>query len=200
LRDKTIAKNGKRCKTGKEDICTGVHEIAVLHEICVHPKFLTPDSGTNILIPCRSNTKHKSEKYFKDHEQLEYQQNDRDDTSKMSRKPYRRHTKSAHNRVRDRAFEAAISKSIAVSKAANLPRLGYSRGKIPPRKSSVHLANGSRRRMSHVHMESSTPAAAAIPSEELLSSLAQYCLTERMIRAVQREPGFAELEFRAHQM
>jgi hypothetical protein len=49
-------------------------------------------------------------------------------------------------------------------------------------------------------MESSTPAAAAIPSEELLPSLAQYCLTERMVRALQREPGFAELEFRAHQI
>jgi hypothetical protein len=49
-------------------------------------------------------------------------------------------------------------------------------------------------------MESFTPAAAAIPSEEHLPSLAQYCLTERMVRAFQREPGFAELEFRAHQI
>jgi hypothetical protein len=49
-------------------------------------------------------------------------------------------------------------------------------------------------------MESSTPAAAAIPSEELLPSLTQYCLTERMIHALQREPGFAELELRAHQI
>jgi hypothetical protein len=42
-------------------------------------------------------------------------------TSKMSRKHYRRHTKSAHNTVRDWAFETAISKSIAGSKATNLP-------------------------------------------------------------------------------
>jgi hypothetical protein len=38
---------------------TGVHEIAVSHEIA-SPKFLTPDGGANILIPCRSNTRHKS--------------------------------------------------------------------------------------------------------------------------------------------
>jgi hypothetical protein len=49
-------------------------------------------------------------------------------------------------------------------------------------------------------MESSTLAAATIPSEELLLSLAQYCLTERMVRALQRESDFAELEFRAHQI
>jgi hypothetical protein len=49
-------------------------------------------------------------------------------------------------------------------------------------------------------MESSTPAAAAIPNKELIPSLAQYCLTERMVRALQREPGFAELEFRAYQI
>jgi hypothetical protein len=48
-------------------------------------------------------------------------------------------------------------------------------------------------------MESSTPAAAAIRSGEILSTLAQYFLTERMARALQREPGFVELEFRAHQ-
>jgi hypothetical protein len=49
-------------------------------------------------------------------------------------------------------------------------------------------------------MKSSTQTAVAIPSEELLPSLAKYCLTERMVRALQREPGFAELEFRAHQI
>jgi hypothetical protein len=47
-------------------------------------------------------------------------------------------------------------------------------------------------------MELSTPAAAAIPSEEFLSGIAQYCLAERMVRAFQREPGFAQLEFRSH--
>jgi hypothetical protein len=100
--------------------------------------------------------------------------------SKMSRKPYRRHMTSAHNAVRDRAFEAAIGKSIAVSKAANLHRLQSRRGNIPPRKNSGYLANRARPRISDSHIESSTPAAAAIPSEELLPSLAQYCLTERM--------------------
>jgi hypothetical protein len=44
------------------------------------------------------------------------------------------------------------------------------------------------------------PAAAAIPSGELVASLAQYCLTEQMARALQQEPSFAELEFRGHQI
>jgi hypothetical protein len=49
----------KRLQTG--DRSTGVHEIAILHEIAAPPpKFLTLDGGANILIPCRSNTKHKS--------------------------------------------------------------------------------------------------------------------------------------------
>jgi hypothetical protein len=38
----------------------------------------------------------------------------------MSRKPYRRHTKSAHKAIRDRAFEVTIGKPIALSKVANL--------------------------------------------------------------------------------
>jgi hypothetical protein len=49
-------------------------------------------------------------------------------------------------------------------------------------------------------MESSTPAAEAIPYETLLPRLAQYCVTERMTRALQRELGFDELQFRVHQI
>jgi hypothetical protein len=47
-------------------------------------------------------------------------------------------------------------------------------------------------------MESSTPAAEAIPHETLLPCRAQYCLTERMTRALCRKLGFEELQFRAH--
>jgi hypothetical protein len=47
-------------------------------------------------------------------------------------------------------------------------------------------------------MESSKPAAEAIPHEELLPRLAQYFLTEWMVRALRRELGSEELQFRAH--
>jgi hypothetical protein len=47
-------------------------------------------------------------------------------------------------------------------------------------------------------MKLSTPAAPAISYEQLLPSLGQYCFSERMVRALQREPGFVGLEFRSH--
>jgi hypothetical protein len=49
-------------------------------------------------------------------------------------------------------------------------------------------------------MESSTPAAPAIPHEELLPQLLQYCLNERMTGMLHREPGFDQLRFRSHQI
>jgi hypothetical protein len=49
-------------------------------------------------------------------------------------------------------------------------------------------------------MDSSTPAAPAIPHEELLPKLLQYCLSERMTRVLQCEPGFDQLRFRSHQI
>jgi formamidopyrimidine-DNA glycosylase len=48
-------------------------------------------------------------------------------------------------------------------------------------------------------MASSTPAAPAIPHEELLPSLQQHCFSQRVARALQREPGFEDLLYRAHQ-
>jgi hypothetical protein len=49
-------------------------------------------------------------------------------------------------------------------------------------------------------MESSTPAAPAIPHEELLPLLLRYCLSELMTRKLQRESGFDQLRFRSHQI
>jgi hypothetical protein len=49
-------------------------------------------------------------------------------------------------------------------------------------------------------MESYTPAALAIPHEQLLPSLAQYYFNEQMVRALRRELDFVGLEFRAHQI
>jgi hypothetical protein len=49
-------------------------------------------------------------------------------------------------------------------------------------------------------MESSTPAALAIPHEELLPRLQKYCLDERMVQAFQREPCFRELQYRLHRV
>jgi hypothetical protein len=49
-------------------------------------------------------------------------------------------------------------------------------------------------------MESSTPAAPAIPHKELLPQPLQYCLSERMTRILQREPSFDQLRFRSHQI
>jgi hypothetical protein len=49
-------------------------------------------------------------------------------------------------------------------------------------------------------MELSMPAAPAIPYEELLSQLLQYCLSERMTQILQREPDFDQLRFRSHQI
>jgi hypothetical protein len=47
-------------------------------------------------------------------------------------------------------------------------------------------------------MEWSTLAAEPIPHKKLLSRLAQSCLDELMVRALRPEPGFDELQFRAH--
>jgi hypothetical protein len=49
-------------------------------------------------------------------------------------------------------------------------------------------------------MASSTPAAPAIPHEELLPQLQKYCFSERMVRLLQREPVFGELQYRPHQI
>jgi hypothetical protein len=49
-------------------------------------------------------------------------------------------------------------------------------------------------------MSSSTPAAPAIPHEELLPAIQQHCFSERVARALQREPGFEGLLYRAHQI
>jgi hypothetical protein len=86
-----------------------------------------------------------------------------------------------------------MSKSIALSKGTNLLCCGHSRGKISPPNNSRPLVNELRLKNSPGHMEPSTSAAEAIPHEELLPPLAQYCLTEQMVRALGREPGFDEL-------
>jgi hypothetical protein len=49
-------------------------------------------------------------------------------------------------------------------------------------------------------MESSTLAAQAIPHEQFLSNLQQYCFSKRMVRMLQREPAFGELKCRSHQV
>jgi hypothetical protein len=49
-------------------------------------------------------------------------------------------------------------------------------------------------------MEWSTPAAPAIPREQLLLSLVQYCFNDRMIHALPRERDFVGLEFQVHQI
>jgi hypothetical protein len=49
-------------------------------------------------------------------------------------------------------------------------------------------------------MAPSTPAALAIPNDELLPNFQQYCFSERFARALQPEPGFDDLQYRAHQI
>jgi hypothetical protein len=49
-------------------------------------------------------------------------------------------------------------------------------------------------------MEAQSLAASAIPYEQLLLSIQQYCFNKRIVRAFQYEPGFAELQFRSHQI
>jgi hypothetical protein len=49
-------------------------------------------------------------------------------------------------------------------------------------------------------MEPFTSAAPAIPYEKLLSGLQQYCFNDQMVRALQREPGFRQLQCRLHQI
>jgi hypothetical protein len=49
-------------------------------------------------------------------------------------------------------------------------------------------------------MEPSTLVVPAIPHEKLLPSLQQYCFNERMVRALQRESGFGQLQYRSHQI
>jgi hypothetical protein len=49
-------------------------------------------------------------------------------------------------------------------------------------------------------MVSSTLAVPAIPHEELLLQLQQYCFSDRMVRMLQREPIFGELQYWSHQI
>jgi hypothetical protein len=49
-------------------------------------------------------------------------------------------------------------------------------------------------------MISSTPAVPAIPHEELLLIIQRYWFSERIARALQREPDFDDLRYRAHQI
>jgi hypothetical protein len=49
-------------------------------------------------------------------------------------------------------------------------------------------------------MESFTAAALAIPHEEFLPNLEQFCFNERTVRILQREPAFCELRYRSHQI
>jgi hypothetical protein len=49
-------------------------------------------------------------------------------------------------------------------------------------------------------MVSSTQAAPAIPHEELLPTIQRYCFSEQVAHALQREPGFDDLRYRAHQI
>jgi hypothetical protein len=49
-------------------------------------------------------------------------------------------------------------------------------------------------------MESSTAAAPAIPHEEFLPNLEQFCFNERAVRILQREPAFGKLRYRSHQI
>jgi hypothetical protein len=49
-------------------------------------------------------------------------------------------------------------------------------------------------------MASATAAGPAIPHDELLAAIQQYCFSERVARALQQEPGFDDLQYRAHQI
>jgi AraC-like DNA-binding protein len=49
-------------------------------------------------------------------------------------------------------------------------------------------------------MVSSTQASRAIPHEELLPTLQRYCFSEGVAGTLQREPGFDDLRYRAHQI
>jgi hypothetical protein len=49
-------------------------------------------------------------------------------------------------------------------------------------------------------LASSMPAVPAIPHEELLPQPQNYCFSERMVRIIQREPVFGDLQSRFHQI
>jgi hypothetical protein len=98
------------------------------------------------------------------------------------------------------AIEKLVSKFIFLSEFVNARRFGCGRAKISPPKHSGRLANGPSLKIPDSQMTSSTPAAPAIPHEYLLSWLREYCFTEQMLRALERQPDFAEVQFRAHQI
>jgi hypothetical protein len=105
----------------------------------------------------------------------------------VSRKLYRRQTKSDNTAVYEEAPERLIGKCIPAFKCANLVWFESSNGKTWPRKKSISFVRASALKIQHRQIEPSTLAAPAILYEKLLPSLQQYYFNEQMVRPLQRE-------------
>jgi hypothetical protein len=93
-----------------------------------------------------------------------------------------------------------MKKSVSESRLANFLWFELSKASISPSKNSISFRNVQVSKIQHNRMEPQSPASPAIPHKQFLLSIQQYCFNERIVRAFQREPGFAELLFRSYQI
>jgi hypothetical protein len=118
----------------------------------------------------------------------------------MSNKPYRPQTKSSDNAVCEGDFDTFMGKLFIAFECANIVWFKSSNASISSRKELIRFASGRPLKIPQGRMVSSTPAALAIPHEELLPQLQQYCFNNRMVRMLQREPIFDELQYLSHRI
>jgi hypothetical protein len=118
----------------------------------------------------------------------------------LSGTTYRRPKKSWRIAVNREDFDIFIANLIFISERADFVRFQSCTAEISPQKGFVSLATAWSLKNSTHQMASSTPPAPAIPHEELLQALQQHYFSERVARALQREPDFEGLLYRAHQI
>jgi hypothetical protein len=115
-------------------------------------------------------------------------------------KRYRRQAKSSHNSANKHDIDILIRQICVVLKSADSGRFHFSKAKISSRKALVRLAQGLALKIQIVPIESSTAAAPAIPLYRLLPHIQEHCFSERMVRMLEREPGFEQLQYRSHKI
>jgi hypothetical protein len=121
-------------------------------------------------------------------------------TSYLSGRIYRRQTKSYRTAVSKGDLDILSQNFISTSRRAYFIKFQSCKATISPQKDLVCLARARALKSQTGRMVSSTPVPRAIPHEELLPTLQRDCFSERVARPLQREPGFDDLRYRAHQI
>jgi hypothetical protein len=154
------------------------------------PRFLTPYGRANPLFPVNKMQKWNHRNIVMTMPNQNSNKVLRSIQPKCLGSPISAKTKSARNAVNEYDLDKLMGNFISASRLANFLWFEPSKAKTSPRNNSVRVIHKPTIEIQWGQMAWSTPAAPAIPNEELLTNLQKYCFNERIVRTLQPEPGF----------